>query len=265
MERRQLDRRQGELVQIPLEDALMSRRPVPALQELLERGGLEEFPEVVALVGFGGPGQGHKDLWDHTKRVVAQVGRRLDLRWAALFHDVGKPRTVRRSGGQVMFHHHEVVSRRMFVEVARRICLHPGFALHVATLIGGLGHIESYTDAWTDSAVRRAHKELGDEFDDVVLLARGDITTRHAHKRRAHMKRMSELSSRARRLAAEDAVPAELPSGLGRVLAEAFSVVPGPELGRMMSLLRARVNAGELPRGGPPEAYVEYLRTQWDT
>lgn len=240
--------------------ALMAPDPASDLQHLLEAGRLADLPEVTGLVGFGGGDQGHKDLWDHTKRVVCQVGKRRDLRWAALFHDVGKPSCIRRVDGRITFHCHEEMSHKLFGAASRRLRLDQDFASYVGDLIRGLGHVESYTSEWTDSAVRRVCKQLGDAFDDVVLLSRADITTKHDHKRRAHLERMSELSLRAGAIRKADALPADLPKGLGTAVSEALGVAPGPQLGKMMALLKEAVKAGELPRQGSVDDYVAFLK-----
>ena len=57
-----------------VDNALMCRRPDEELELLVETGVLEQvYPEVSAMVGFGGLEHGHKDLWWHTKKVVAQT------------------------------------------------------------------------------------------------------------------------------------------------------------------------------------------------
>ena len=104
-----------------LDGLLLSRNVIDNL-EGLQTGGtlLVMFPEVQALVGFGGDDSGHKDLWGHTKQVVSQCVPKANVRWAALFHDVGKVKCFRRIEGVVSFHGHEAVSAKLFKRAAER-------------------------------------------------------------------------------------------------------------------------------------------------
>ena len=81
------------------------------------------------------------------------------MRWAALFHDVGKVPTFSRAKGKVTFHGHEVMSARLFDKAARRSGLDDAFRKHVRFLVRHLGRVEAYEPDWTDSAVRRLHRD----------------------------------------------------------------------------------------------------------
>ena len=63
-----------------------------ALQWLCDIGSLALlFPELQATVNMKQEkGRHHKDVWEHTKLVVKQAVPRPAVRWAALFHDIGK-------------------------------------------------------------------------------------------------------------------------------------------------------------------------------
>lgn len=245
---------------VVVDNALMCRRPAEELELLLDTGVLEQvYPEVTAMVGFGGEGHGHKDLWWHTKTVVAQAKGRRPVRWAALFHDVGKVPTFSRAKGKVTFHGHEIVSARLFDKAARRTGLADDFRKHVRFLVRHLGRIEAYESDWTDSAVRRLFRDCERHFDDLLLLAGADITTKHADKRRAHRTRMMELSDRAVAIAEADASEPPLPKGLGTLVIEHLALDPGPEVGRIMAELAAAVEAGELPARAEPDVYLGWL------
>jgi poly(A) polymerase len=248
---------------VPVDQALMSRRPARELELLYETGVLAQvFPEVTAMVGFGGTGQGHKDLWWHTKLVVEQAAPIRAVRWAALFHDVGKVQTFSRANGKVSFHGHEALSARLFDVGARRTGMDDELRRHIRFLVRHLGHVESYLPEWTDSAVRRLHREVAIHFDDLLALACADITTKHADKRRRHHARMQELAERARTIAAEDAALPPLPKGLGTAVIQALGIAPGPEVGRLMAELEEAVAAGELPPRAEFEVYIEHLRAR---
>src|SRR5215472_6947014 len=108
-----------------LDRIVMGEDPERGLDELLTVGGLAAiFPEVHAMVGFGDGEWRHKDVWKHTKQVVRQSVPRLEVRWAALFHDIGKVKTRSISpDGKVHFLGHAEVGTRMFDKLDRRVPL----------------------------------------------------------------------------------------------------------------------------------------------
>lgn len=222
------------------------------------------FPEVKALVGFGGGDTGHKDLWDHTKKVVAQCVPKILVRWAALYHDVGKVRCFRRDAqGVISFHNHEVKSAELFDRAAERTRLFKKEEAHwIHFLIYHLGYVEGYESEWQDSAVRRIHKHAGDHFDDLVALSRADITTKHQEKRQKHLHRMHEFRERALEIARVDAIPPALPKGLGNALSAEFDIPPSPYLGDVMKALKEAVEEGALPRQPSFEECFDYVRTK---
>lgn len=244
-----------------IDEALYSVRPDIEL-EAIQKEGLfaEHVPEVHAMVGFGGAGTGMKDLWEHTKIVVLQTIPRPLLRWAALFHDVGKIQTFSRDSGKIAFHGHEFLSAKLFSQAARRIGFDDESRETVKFLVGHLGLVEAYAPEWNDSAVRRLLKDVGPHFEGLVALSRADITTKHQHKRQAHHARMHELVERATKLAELDAIPPALPKGLGTAITATFGVPEGKELGAIVRALKAAVEAGELPRQADPEVYLTAVR-----
>lgn len=245
----------------PLEEVLVGQVPDTALVFLHRTGVLRAvLPEVTAMIDFKDEYDRHKDLWTHTIQVVAQVEPVPVLRWAALLHDVGKVRT--RSideRGRVHFFGHEVVGTRMFKRIAGRL----GFAEEQASRIRFLirNHLRAgqYDPGWTDSAVRRFGREMGDALEDLVILSRADITTKYERKRDRNIMLLDELLERVLTIREMDAVPPALPTGLGNVLMERFELEPGPRLGRIMALLKREVEAGGLPRSSDHQDYVRFL------
>jgi poly(A) polymerase len=243
-------------------DILTSKNVDIQLDDLQKAGVIKAiFPEVEAMVGFGGEDQGHKDLWDHTKKVVQQAKAVPEIRWAALFHDVGKVEAFSRENGKITFHQHEFVSARLFRQAMRRTRLLQGNLLdNVNTLIKNLALVEGYSSEWTDSAVRRLNKELGDSRDYTLLLARADVTSKHAHKRARIQQLMHELGERAEKIAKADAVVPPLPKGLGTALMDTFGLSPSKKLGDVREALEAAVLSGKLEAHKDIDYYIDYLK-----
>lgn len=229
--------------------------------EVLQASGLlrETLPEVQAMVGFGGHGQGHKDLWAHVKLVVKQAAPVTSVRWAALFHDVGKVSTLSKDG-KVSFHKHEYVSARLFSQAMKRTGLLEWETFTEAHgIVRNLGLLEAYAPDWTDSAVRRLIKDLGEHFDRTLLLARADITTKHAHKRERNERRLDELAQRAADIKTRDAVTPPLPKGLGDALMAAFGIPPSKRLGDLKAALEKAVAEDKVEAHQEAPYYIDFL------
>jgi poly(A) polymerase len=252
-------------VRARLDRVVMGEDPERGLDELLESGALAAlFPEVHAMVGFGDGEWRHKDVWKHTKQVVWQSVPRLEVRWAALFHDIGKVKTRSFTpDGKVHFLGHAEVGTRMFDKLDRRLGLfvsEPSLKETVRFLV--LHHLRAnqYAADWTDSAVRRFARELGAHLDDLLCLARADITTKRPEKKRRGLQQIEELQQRITMLAEEDARIPPLPSGIGDDIMRAFGLPPSRKIGELKKALEAAVEAGEIAPQQPPEAYVEFVR-----
>ena len=247
-----------------LDRVMMGADPELGLDTLLESGALGAvFPEVHAMVGFGDGEWRHKDVWKHTKQVVRQAVPRLEVRWASLFHDIGKVKTRSISpDGKVHFLGHAEVGTRMFDKLERRIHLFsPEPALRDTIRFLVLHHLRAnqYDPAWTDSAVRRFARELGLHLEDLLCLARADITTKRPEKKRRGLAQIDELAGRICLLAAEDAKQPPLPKGVGDAIMRAFDLKPSRHIGDIKRMLEQAVASGEVEGYLPSEAYVAFV------
>jgi poly(A) polymerase len=195
---------------------------------------------------------------------VRQAVPRLEVRWAALFHDVGKIKTRSISpDGKVHFLGHAEVGTRMFEKLDRRLGLftfEPALKATVRFLV--LHHLRAnqYSPDWTDSAVRRFARELGEHLDDLLCLARADITTKRPEKKRKGLQQIEELQHRIGELASEDARVPPLPSGIGDAIMTSFGLPPSRKVGEVKRMLEEAVENGDVAPRQEAEVYVEYLR-----
>ena len=257
------------VVRAALDEVLVADNPEEGLDCLLDAGVLVAvLPEVDALVGFGDGEWRHKDVWKHTKQVVAQAVPRIEVRWGALLHDIGKVKT-RSIGpdGEVHFFAHAEVGARMFDKLQRRVPLFEGEAAlreEIRFLI--LHHLRAaqYDASWTDSAVRRFAKEIGPFLEDLLCLSRADITTKRPEKKRRGLRQIDELAERVHRVREEDAKLPPLPKGLGTAIAERFGIPPSPALGIIMKALNSATEAGEVPERQPADVYLDFLAQHAD-
>ena len=216
----------------------------------------EEFlPELPAMQLEQDPIHRHKDVLAHTIAVVENVqrGARAGFdfrrtRLAALFHDVGKPKTRSyRKGKGVAFHHHEVVGARMTRERMQALRYANDDVDAVTRLVELHLRFHTYRMGWTDSAVRRFVRDAGDLLDELIVLTRCDCSTRNERKALALARRMDELEARIAELAAEEELRALRPDLDGRQVMEHLGVPPGPVIGEALAfLLELRLEEGPL-------------------
>lgn len=249
-----------ETVRQGTEQILMSDGAPAGLQWLLDSGGLRSFlPELHATVDFSQEaGRRHKDVWEHTKQVVAQAAPRPAVRWAALLHDIGKVKTrTFTPDGKVTFHGHSEVGARMFEDIGRRFRF--GRDEHRTLRFLILHHLRpnQYVASWTDSAVRRFEKEVGPYLFDLLDLSRADITSRRPGKRQSGLVNIDALAGRIDHIKAEDAVLPLLPSGIGDVIMAHFRLPPSRLIGDLKRSLEAAIGAGELEPRMDADYYLQ--------
>lgn len=246
-----------------LEQVLVGAKADEALEWLQRAGVLGRLlPEVQATVGFAQEmGRRHKDVWKHTKQVVVQSTPDPAIRWAALLHDVGKvPTRALTPEGKVTFHGHAEVGARLFDRISRRMGFPKPLHAQVRFLI--LHHLRAnqYDGSWTDSAVRRFDRELGEHLDALLRLSRADITSARREKREAGLAQIDELQSRIAALREIDSRRPPLPSGLGDHIMACFGLPPGRQIGELRRELEQAVATGELEPHREPDYYLEHLR-----
>jgi len=252
-------------VRAEVEGLLMAANPDIGLQWLHDAGLLAVLlPELEATVGFAQEaGRRHKDVWAHTKQVVKQAAERPAVRWAALLHDIGKvPTRTFTAQGKVHFHRHAEVGARMFDEVGRRFAMERPFFRQVRFLI--LHHLRAnqYDRSWTDSAVRRFHREMEEHLLDLVALSRADITSRRAERHRQVRENLDDLSARMKALREEDQRMPPLPSGIGDAIMSSLALGPGPRVGQLKRRLEEAIERGELEPRREMEYYTAWLQAQ---
>jgi len=116
-----------------------------------------------------------------------------------------------------------------------------------------------YDGDWTDAAVRRFYKQMGDGLRDLLDLSRADITTKRPERRKKGVRQISALAKRIRTLQEADARVPPLPKGLGDAIMERFGIPPSKRLGALRDQLEADADAGELEPGREAEYYLAWL------
>jgi poly(A) polymerase len=251
----------AERIRDELDKIIMVDVPSRALWFVVRNGLADEFlPELPAMALEQDPIHRHKDVLAHTLDVVDKTSKNRLLRLAALFHDVGKPRTRAITDGGVSFHHHEVVGARM-TRVRMEALRYPSSDVDTVVRLVELHlRFHTYRLGWTDKAVRRYVRDAGPYLDTLNELTRCDCTTRNAAKARALARRMDELEARIAELRAQEELDAMRPDLDGNQIMEILGLEPGRAVGEARDfLMDLRLDEGPL---GEEEA-AKRLRAWW--
>jgi poly(A) polymerase len=240
---------------------LVAPDPARGLRLLVESSLIAFIvPEVLELRGVSQQPLHSKDVYEHVLRVVANTPARPAARWAALLHDIGKPRTRSVEDGKVHFFGHEEVGAGMTREILRRLKFDRPFIEHVTRLVRLHMRANAYLPDWTDGAVRRLMLEADGALRDLLDLSRADITSYRPERVSRGVARVSELEERTRRLREEaERVPLKSPLD-GNDLMALFGRGPGPWLRPVKEHLLGLVIDGQLAPDDRATAEAEARR-----
>ncbi len=264
----------AERVREELVKLVMGEHPRGGLALLVQTGLAQlVLPELPALALEVDEHHRHKDVYEHTLQVLERAidletshepvsGPDFVLRFAALMHDVGKPKTRRfEDDGRVSFHHHEMVGARMTRKRMEALRFSSNDTDDVSKLVELHLRFHGYGDGeWTDSAVRRYVRDAGPRLSRLHKLTRADCTTRNKGKADKLARTYDALEERIARLSEEEELASIRPALDGNQIMEILGIAPGREVGAAYSmLLELRLDQGPMTDEDAERA----LRTWW--
>jgi poly(A) polymerase len=250
----------AERVRDELVKLVLTGQPRVGLALLVETGLAQlVLPELPALQLEVDEHHRHKDVYEHSLTVLDQAialegnlpggGPDFVTRFAALLHDIGKPRTRRfTSDGTVTFHHHDVVGAKMARKRMKALRFSNDVTDDVARLVELHLRFHGYgSGEWTDSAVRRYVRDAGPLLERLHVLTRADCTTRNARKAARLRRTYDDLEQRIAVLAEDEELAAMRPDLDGRQIMDTLGIEPGPVVGQAYQfLLDRRMDEGPL-------------------
>jgi len=236
----------AERIRDELDKLIVLPSPAAGLWFLVRTGLAAEFlPELPGLELEQDPIHRHKDVLAHTVAVVEKTSPDKVLRLAALFHDIGKPRTRSIGPEGVSFHHHDVVGARMTRERMKALRYPTQEIEAVCRLVELHLRFHTYKMGWTDSAVRRYARDAGPLLDRLNELTRCDCTTRNARKAAELDARIDELERRLAEIRQQEELDAIRPELDGVQVMDLLDLPPGRAVGDALEwLLEIRLEEG---------------------
>lgn len=247
----------GERIAEELNKILKS--PVPSKGFVdLQRCGLLELimPELAALDNVEvRNGRAHKNNFYHTLEVLDNVSRQTEwseaagekglwLKWAALLHDIGKPKSKRWEVPQGWtFANHNFIGAKMIPNLFRRMKLPLDMKMkYVQKLVDlHMRPIIIADEIVTDSAVRRLMNDAGDDLNDLLILCEADITSKNQQRKAQFLDNYKMVREKLKDLAERDYKRLLQPVIDGNEIMEMFDLKPSREVGALKQCLKDAV------------------------
>ena len=242
------ERKTNELFKI-----LGTKKPSIGLNILQEAGLMEfVFPEIAVMYGLDQSNEyHHKDIFYHTLEVVdnaAQLSDKLDLRLAALVHDIAKPKTRRLSKSKgYTFYGHDDVGARMLKGISFNMKFSNSTRDYITKLTAlHLRPISLAKKDVTDSAIRRLIVDAGEEIDDLMKLCRADITTKNPKNITKYLGNFDRVEKRMNEVIEIDKLKSFQSPVRGEEIMKIFDLDPGKEVGKIKTMVEDAIINGEI-------------------
>ena len=233
---------------------------------ILQKTGLMKyvFPEIDVMYDMEqSPEWHHKDVFAHTLQVVdnaAKLTDKMEIRFAALVHDIAKPNTRRLHPKKgYTFHGHDAVGEKMLDKVGQRMRLSKNLTKYLKKLtLLHLRPIALVKSEVTDSAVRRLMVSAGNELKDLMVLCRADITTKNPRLVKRYLKNFDIVEQKMQVVLDKDSAKKFQSPVRGVEIMEIFGLEEGKEVGLIKKSIEEAILAGVIEN--THQAAMEFLK-----
>ena len=239
----------AERISEELNKILLCKTPSRGFVDLQRSGLLDIFMPEMSLLDIVETrnGKAHKNNFYHTLEVLDNVCRKSDslwLRWAALLHDIGKPKSKRWDNLQGWtFHAHNIIGAKMVPAIFRRLKLPLDMKMkYVQKMVDmHMRPIVIADNEVTDSAIRRMVNDAGDDIDDLMLLCEADITSKNSLRKQQFLDNYRLVREKIDDLKQRDFKRLLQPVIDGNEIMRMFSLQPSREVGELKQHLKDAV------------------------
>ncbi len=250
----------GERICDEMNKIMLSKHPSTGFYYLKDTGLLDIImPELCAMdVVESRNGRAHKNNYEHTMEVLENVCRHsgyLWLRWAALLHDIGKPKSKRWDNvAGWTFYGHNVIGAKMVPAMFRRMKLPMDSKMkYVQKLVElHMRPIAISDEEVTDSAVRRLLNDAGDDINDLMTLCEADITSKNEQRKKRFLDNFRIVREKLADLQERDYKRLLQPCIDGNEIMEMFHLRPSREVGTLKQTLKDAVLDNKVPNEREP-------------
>ena len=221
---------------------------------ILQKTGLMKivFPEIHVMYNMDqSPEWHHKDIFAHTLQVVdnsAKLTNKMEIRFAALVHDIAKPNTRKIDPKKgYTFHGHDAIGEKMMNKVGKRMKLSNKLLNYLKKLtLLHLRPIALVKSEVSDSAIRRLIVAAGDELKDLMTLCRADITTKNAKMVKKYLNNFNIVEQKIEAVLDKDSVEKFQSPIRGDEIMKIFGLSEGKEIGLIKKFLEEAILDGEI-------------------